>query len=87
MYERMSERLTPYSGVLTVAAILLALGGGAAAKASHAKKNHAPKPPEPQLLMPPPVDYVRCAAGVGGNPCELDPAMQRLNGNRSWPAR
>jgi hypothetical protein len=81
----MSDRFTSSAAALTTVLLLIVLGGTGAGAEPRAKRHHAPQPP--QLDAPPRIErpwlYVHCAASgsIVDNPCALDPAMRRLNGD------
>jgi hypothetical protein len=64
----------------------MTLYGTAAAAPQHSRKGHAHTPPV-QQSAPPPVHYIHCAMELDEGPCGLDPAMQRLNGERPHNVR
>ncbi|HMG79006.1 MAG TPA: hypothetical protein VK591_09995 [Xanthobacteraceae bacterium] len=87
----MSDRFTSSAAALTAAVLLIVLGGAGAGAEPRAKRHHAPQPP--QLDAPPRIErpwlYVHCAGSSFDEPCALDPAMRRLNGDpvpRSGPS-
>jgi hypothetical protein len=76
----MPDRFRPHAAALAAAVLLIALDGMGAVAQAQTKRHDAPKGPPREFDAP--WAYVHCAANgyVFGNPCELDPAMQRMNG-------